>query len=91
MFNFLFPRESSSGYKTTDISKKMADRLHLFAFSRTFVLLLPQLLCDKVSLELLKGATVDYQEDLMRAAFVVNDNPNAGSSCGCGSSFSVKS
>jgi iron-sulfur cluster assembly accessory protein len=46
--------------------------------------------CDDVSLEFLKGATVDFESDLMRSAFVVHDNPNAAASCGCGSSFAAK-
>ncbi len=43
---------------------------------------------DDVSLNFLNGSVIDYQEDLMGAAFVIN-NPNAVSSCGCGNSFSV--
>jgi iron-sulfur cluster insertion protein len=46
------------------------------------------LLIDPLSLPYLKGATVDYQEDLEGSRFVVN-NPNATTSCGCGSSFSI--
>ena len=45
-------------------------------------------LIDEVSLELLKGAQLDYVEDLMGSYFVVK-NPNATSTCGCGSSFSM--
>jgi iron-sulfur cluster insertion protein len=47
-----------------------------------------ELVVDAVSLELVKGAEVDFVEDLMGAAFQVK-NPNAASSCGCGNSFSV--
>jgi len=43
---------------------------------------------DEVSLDLLAGAEVDFVEDLMGAAFRIN-NPNAASSCGCGNSFSI--
>src|SRR5947209_12701874 len=43
---------------------------------------------DEVSLELLKGAEVDFVEDLMGASFQIR-NPNAASSCGCGNSFSI--
>lgn len=46
------------------------------------------LVVDDTSLDLLDGAEVDYVEDLMGAAFQVR-NPNATSSCGCGSSFAV--
>lgn len=43
---------------------------------------------DEVSLELLAGSELDFVEDLIGAYFAVN-NPNATSSCGCGSSFSM--
>ena len=47
-----------------------------------------KLVVDEVSLTLLGGAEVDYVEELVGSAFQVR-NPNAKSSCGCGSSFSV--
>ena len=47
-----------------------------------------RLLVDSTSLDLLGGAEVDFVEDLVGAAFQVR-NPNATSSCGCGSSFSI--
>jgi iron-sulfur cluster insertion protein len=47
-----------------------------------------ELVIDAVSLELVKGAEIDFVEDLMGASFQVK-NPNAASSCGCGNSFSV--
>ena len=43
---------------------------------------------DDMSLELLEGSEIDYVEDLAGAAFQIR-NPNATSSCGCGTSFSV--
>jgi len=43
---------------------------------------------DETSLELLAGAEVDFVEDLGGASFQIT-NPNASSSCGCGSSFAV--
>jgi iron-sulfur cluster insertion protein len=46
------------------------------------------LVIDAVSLELVKGAEIDFVEDLMGASFQVK-NPNAASSCGCGNSFSI--
>ena len=46
------------------------------------------LVVDPMSLDLLKGGTVDFVESLGGAAFKVT-NPNAASGCGCGSSFSV--
>ena len=45
-------------------------------------------LIDSTSLEFLKGAEIDFVDDLIGASFKVN-NPNATSSCGCGTSVSV--
>jgi iron-sulfur cluster assembly accessory protein len=45
-------------------------------------------LVDPMSLDFLKGAEIDFVDDLIGAAFKIN-NPNATSSCGCGTSFSV--
>lgn len=47
-----------------------------------------QLLIDSMSLQYLLGAEIDYKEDLQGAQFVIK-NPNASTTCGCGSSFSV--
>lgn len=47
-----------------------------------------KLVVDDVSLDLLAGAELDFVEDLMGSYFKVA-NPNAASSCGCGTSFSV--
>ena len=46
------------------------------------------LVVDSISLDLVRGAAVDYVENLGGAAFKV-ENPQAASGCGCGSSFSV--
>jgi iron-sulfur cluster insertion protein len=45
-------------------------------------------LVDPVSLEMLKGAELDFVDDLMGQSFQVK-NPNAVASCGCGVSFAV--
>ena len=47
-----------------------------------------QLLIDAMSYQYLVGAEIDYTEGLEGAQFVIR-NPNATSTCGCGSSFSV--
>ena len=47
-----------------------------------------KILIDPVSLDFLVGAEIDFTEDLIGQSFKVN-NPNATSSCGCGTSFSV--
>ena len=46
------------------------------------------LLVDAMSIQYLSGSEVDYEQGLMGSRFVVQ-NPNATSTCGCGSSFSV--
>ncbi|MEM7504787.1 MAG: iron-sulfur cluster insertion protein ErpA [Pseudomonadota bacterium] len=46
------------------------------------------LLIDPMSVQYLMGAEIDYKEDLQGAQFVIR-NPNATTTCGCGSSFSV--
>jgi iron-sulfur cluster insertion protein len=46
------------------------------------------LLVDPMSLQYLVGAEIDYQDDLRGAQFVIR-NPNAVTTCGCGSSFST--
>ncbi|SFM13006.1 HesB/IscA family protein [Shimia aestuarii] len=47
-----------------------------------------KVLVDSVSLPFLANATIDFTEELIGARFVIN-NPNATSSCGCGTSFSM--
>ena len=48
------------------------------------------LVVDGVSYDLVKGATVDFTTELIKASFEVTANPNAGGGCGCGSSFTPK-
>lgn len=45
-------------------------------------------LVDAMSMQYLQGATIDYKEDFEGSNFVIQ-NPNAETTCGCGSSFSV--
>lgn len=47
-----------------------------------------KILVDAMSMQYLTGATIDYREDLMGASFSIK-NPNAQTTCGCGSSFSI--
>ncbi len=47
-----------------------------------------RVLVDQVSLPFLSNAVIDFTEELIGARFVVQ-NPNATSSCGCGTSFSI--
>ena len=45
-------------------------------------------LVDSMSMQYLAGATIDFKDDIHGSSFVIN-NPNAQTTCGCGSSFSV--
>lgn len=47
-----------------------------------------KVLVDAMSMQYFQGAEIDYKEDLMSSQFVIK-NPNATSTCGCGSSFAV--
>ena len=47
-----------------------------------------QILIDKSSMELIKGSTIDYVQELIGSTFKIS-NPQASSSCGCGTSFSL--
>ena len=47
-----------------------------------------RVLVDSVSLPFLQNAVIDFSDELIGARFVV-ENPNATSSCGCGTSFSI--
>ena len=47
-----------------------------------------EILIDNVSLNYIKGSKIDYVEELIGSSFKIS-NPQASSSCGCGTSFSV--
>ena len=46
------------------------------------------IIIDSMSMQYLTGSTIDFKDDIMGSNFVVN-NPQATTTCGCGSSFSV--
>jgi iron-sulfur cluster insertion protein len=47
-----------------------------------------KLLVDSMSMQYLQGSEIDYKEELMGSSFTIK-NPNATTTCGCGSSFGV--
>ncbi|KAJ2178569.1 [4Fe-4S] proteins maturation, partial [Coemansia sp. RSA 532] len=49
-----------------------------------------KMVIDTVSLPLVRGATIDWQDRLIGQAFLVVANPQSSGGCGCGSSFEIK-
>lgn len=47
-----------------------------------------RILVDSMSMMYLEGSTIDFKDDVMGSQFVIK-NPNAATTCGCGSSFAV--
>jgi len=47
-----------------------------------------RILVDSMSMQYLKGAEIDYKDELYNSSFIIK-NPNAVTTCGCGSSFGV--
>lgn len=68
-------------YKFDIVSERDADDLALDAEGR-------HVLIDPVSVEYLSGSVIDFSDELIGAAFKI-ENPNATASCGCGTSFSL--
>jgi iron-sulfur cluster assembly accessory protein len=62
----------------------------MLSFARVFERDGAKVVVDATSLEYMKGATVDFEVDLMRSAFCVVNNPQSESACGCKSSFAMK-
>lgn len=50
----------------------------------------PRVVVDEASMAFLEGSTIDYVIEMIKSAFVVSDNPQSESACGCGSSFAMK-
>ena len=51
--------------------------------------IIEKLIIDAMSMQYFEGATIDYKTDKLSGSQFVISNPNAKTTCGCGSSFSV--
>lgn len=72
-----------SGFNyTLDLTDQKTEQDEVFEYAGL------EVICDPKSYLYLNGVTVDFRDEVMGRGFVFN-NPNASSSCGCGSSFSV--
>ncbi len=49
-----------------------------------------EVLVDDITMDFIKGSTIDYKAEMMRQSFEVVANPNAETGCSCGSSFAPK-
>ena len=49
-----------------------------------------KLVIDETSLDLVRGSTIDFVEEMISSSFQVVNNPNSESNCGCGASFAPK-
>ena len=65
-----------------EFSEKINDDDILFDYSNAKILI------DKTSIELIQGSKIDYVNELIGSSFKIS-NPQASSSCGCGTSFSI--
>ena len=45
---------------------------------------------DEITLDMIKGSTIHYKDEMIRSAFEVLDNPNSEQNCSCGTSFAPK-
>ncbi len=65
-----------------DFAQKANDDDIIYEYNKAKILI------DKTSIELIKGSTIDYVNELIGSSFKIS-NPQASSSCGCGTSFSI--
>ena len=75
-FQYLFTMEDSSNPLNDDDLK----------FERDDAIVV----IDEMSMDFVRGSTIDYTQEMIRSSFVVLHNPNSEAGCGCGASFALK-
>ena len=90
-FQYGFSFEEAANDDDVIIDKKITDEKEDEEGGSTTGQHLPgiQVLVDALSLQYLGGAEVDYCKDINGERFIIRGNPNAKTTCGCGSSFSA--
>ena len=63
--------------------------MHL-TFCRVFEQDGSEILIDEITLDFIKGSTIDYKSEMIKQSFEVVTNPNAELACSCGTSFAPK-
>lgn len=85
------PRTTTSEYAQEENRLgRLPIKMTLSSFGSVFERDGAEVVVDEVSLDLLRGSTVDFEEEIVREGFAVINNPNSDSSCGCGVSFGLK-
>ena len=93
--NKILLNEKSQFFRITVLGGGCAGFQYKFEFSEKindddilFDYINAKILIDKTSIELIQGSKIDYVNELIGSSFKIS-NPQASSSCGCGTSFSI--
>ncbi len=93
--NKILISENSQFFRITVLGGGCAGFQYRFSFSKKsneddliFEYKNAKILIDKTSIDLIKGSKIDYVNELIGSSFKIS-NPQASSSCGCGTSFSI--
>ena len=86
-FQYQFELDSGAVVQDDDVVFYNEDKDHNNDHNKTAT---PRVVVDQQSLNYMRGATIDYVQEMIKSSFEVRNNPQSESACGCGSSFAVK-